>query len=363
MFMLPDFKHDLWEVLARTHKKIFLYGMGNGADKILSVCTKKGIPVEGFFANDAFVRGQSFHGKRVMTFAEVKETYGAENLLALLSFGTARPEVLSLICSVAGCCELYAPDVPVCGETLFDRAFYLAHRKELEETRALFSDEESRFIFDRVLSYKLTGKISYLLEAVSDPRAVWKTLILPQKAHTVADLGAYTGDTAAALLAAPGSEIRKIYAIEPDRRNFQKLSAFAEKEKNAAIIPIRAAAWDQKEELAFRSSGNRNATLSAAGNPAHLERVPGERPDELLDSVPIDFIKYDVEGAEREALLGSAGILQKDRPLLALSLYHRSKDLFALPLLLKEHFPFYRHFYLRRFAGLPAWDIILFAKA
>ena len=54
---------DLWQYLASTDKKIVMYGMGNGADKILAVCERYGIEIADFFASDGFVRGHSFHGK------------------------------------------------------------------------------------------------------------------------------------------------------------------------------------------------------------------------------------------------------------------------------------------------------------
>ena len=43
-----------------------------------------------------------------------------------------------------------------------------------------------------------------------------------------------------------------------------------------------------------------------------------------------------------------------------MSAYHRSADLFRLPLLVHELNPGYR-LYLRRMAGVPAWDINLYA--
>ena len=60
---MPKFE-DLWSHLAATDKSIVMYGMGNGADKILSVCRERGIEVKDFFASDGFVRGHSFYGKR-----------------------------------------------------------------------------------------------------------------------------------------------------------------------------------------------------------------------------------------------------------------------------------------------------------
>ena len=62
---------DLWQTLktaSDSGRPILLYGMGNGADKILTVCEAYGIPVADFFASDGFVRGHSFHGKVVLSF-------------------------------------------------------------------------------------------------------------------------------------------------------------------------------------------------------------------------------------------------------------------------------------------------------
>ena len=83
--------NDLWTYLASSSKPIVMYGMGNGADKILKVCDRKGIEIKDFFASDGFVRGQLFHGSRVMSFSEVREKYNRETCVILLAFGSANP--------------------------------------------------------------------------------------------------------------------------------------------------------------------------------------------------------------------------------------------------------------------------------
>ena len=90
-----------------------------------------------------------------------------------------------------------------------------------------------------------------------------------------------------------------------------------------------------------------------------MRTVEAECPDAVLSGSRVDYIKYDVEGAEREALLGSAETIKTFRPRLLVSLYHRSEDLYELPLLLRALCPDYR-MYLRRFAYVPAWDINLY---
>ena len=66
---------DLWTHLTKSSKKIVLYGMGDGADKILDVCNEKGIEVCGVFASDEFVRYQSFRGFTVKKYSELKNEF------------------------------------------------------------------------------------------------------------------------------------------------------------------------------------------------------------------------------------------------------------------------------------------------
>lgn len=110
-----------------------------------------------FFCLRRLVRGQYFHGKQVMSYAQVQQKY--DDFIVLLSFATSRAEVIEQILSIANERELYAPDVPVFGDQLFDGAFYEQHKSKIEQTRALLADERSKEIYDQVIEYKLTGKL------------------------------------------------------------------------------------------------------------------------------------------------------------------------------------------------------------
>ena len=320
----------------------------------------------GVFASDGFARGNLFHGMPVRTWAEIKAQYGAQNVIVLLSFGTSRPEVLENILRIRAEAELYAPDVPAFGDTLFTRPFFEAHKADFEAARALLSDEESRRIFDNVLSYKLTGDISYLLNAENDEDEIFETIIRPKAIKTAADLGAYNGDTVRLLLAKGEGNLDTVWAMEPDARNYKKLELYAAGETRARVIPVNAGAWNKEETLFFDKSGNRNASFeqnrsqSLADRPTKVSEVKALPLDKVLDGARVDYIKYDVEGSEREALDGSLDTLTQHAPTLLVSLYHRSEDIFALPLYVKAIAPHYKGFYLRRLRGIPAWDLNLY---
>lgn len=353
----------LWEYLQRTDKTIVMYGMGNGADKILAICERYGISVSDFFASDGFVRGHMFHGKRVLSYSEACEKYGKENMIVLLSFASSLPDVLSNIYRIADECELYAPDVPVCGDNLFNSEFVSQNADKISAAEKLLCDEKSVSVYRDVVNYKASGDIRLLRDGHSDFSEVYGLLGAESFEH-IADLGAYNGDTLREITPyAP--KLKTAIAFEPDRRNHKKLSEYAESVERFRITPLKLAAWSGKETLLFDGSGNRNSTLIsgdsiAVSKPQKVVEVEADSLDNVLAGERVDYIKYDVEGSEKEAILGSVKTIKAHSPALMISLYHRSEDIFELPLLIHELCPDYK-FYIRRREYVPAWDTVLVA--
>ena len=104
---------------------------------------------------------------------------------------------------------------------------------------------------------------------------------------------------------------------------------------------LNAAAWEKDLVLTFANRAGRHSSLSERGREVAARSV-----DSILDGKPCTVIKMDVEGAEREALLGSSRTIEKYKPRLMISLYHRNEDIFSLPLLIKKLNPDYK-IYLR----------------
>ena len=355
--LLPE--KDVWQTLQKSRKHIYLYGTGNGADKIIAVCESYGIAVEGFFASDDFVRGQSFHGKRVMKFSEVVAMHGAQNVAVLVSFASALPEVMANVHAVAEVCETLIPEVPVRGETLFTLDYAREHATELQQVYDLLADERSRQVYADVIRFRLTGELSLLRSTEDDKEAVMRSLLHPQSYRSYCDVGAYDGDTIEELLSmAP--HLTRIHAVEPDRRNFRKLSDCVAALPDTVRVSLHhCAAWDCEAELLFDDSGNRNAGYDPSAR--KTAAVQGMPIDALLGGEAVDYIKYDVEGSDAQALDGTAATIRAHKPDLLLSLYHRTEDIFALPLQLHRLCPDYR-LYLRRYPYIPAWDLNLYAS-
>lgn len=322
--------------------------MGDGADKILAQLEKRGATAAGFFASDGFVRGQTFHGQPVMTFAQAEERFS--DFIIVLAFGTSRPEVLARVAQYGQKHELLAPDVPVYGGEIFDKAYYRRHRQALAEVYGRLADPLSKKVFEHVIAYKITGEPACLIQVETPRERAVRELLKPRRGDCFVDAGACKGDTVEEFLRLCGEGYGEITALEPDPKNFQKLCRWA------APFPrvrcLNAAAWDGEETLTLTGRAGRQTSLCRQGTGRPVRGAPIDR----LDIRPPTLIKYDVEGAEARALAGSQKLIRAYGPRLNLALYHRSEDLFRLIPQVLSYYPDYR-VYLRKHPGLPAWDV------
>jgi len=357
-FIVPDNLQptlDVWTRLSETKKPIIMYGMGDGAEKILAVMERYSIKPTDFMASDEFVRGHSFKGFRVKKLSEIEELY--KDFIVVICFGSALPEVMEHIEQISAKYETVAPDVPVIGEGLFDGDYISDHEFEIMKLKNILSDEQSGKCLDLLMKYRISGDIGTLRQAET-PKEEMLDMLKIGYGETYVDLGAYDGDTIEEFLRLTNKRFNKIYALEPDRRSFAKLRRRLYYISSALLTAKNAAVWSSDTQLMFYNKAGRSSSFTAniseqtKGKGYETEAVTV---DSLLDGKPATLIKYDVEGAEKEALIGSEQTIRKYKPRLIVSVYHRVGDLIELPLMIHEMNPDYK-FYLRHHPYIPAWD-------
>lgn len=167
------------------------------------------------------------------------------------------------------------------------------------------------------------------------------------------DCGAFNGDTAI-MFAQKHPSYKKIYAYEPDPVIFNSL---AKNTSDLRIAPFNKGVFSKTCTLSFDIQNNGCSSLDCKGQ----TQIEVEAIDDLLsiETNPITFIKMDIEGSELEALKGSSAIIQKDKPKLAICVYHKANDLFAIPEFIKSLRSDYK-FYLRNHQMIPE-DTVLYA--
>lgn len=350
---------SVWDYLAEAKKPIVMYGMGDGAEKILAVMERYGIKPAEFMASDEFVRGHSFKGYKVKKLSEIEKQY--DDFIIVVCFGTQLPEVLERIGEIAEKHEILAPDVPVIGEGLFDSDYISDNECNIMLLRPLLADDLSREVFDKLMKYRITGNIG-ILRSCETPQSEAMELLKIGRNETYVDLGAYNGDTIEQFLRLTDKQFEKIYALEPDKRNYSKMRRRHYCLGSGVFEHYNAAAWSEDTTLTFYSKSGRNSALTdnrSIETKGRVTEVEGKSVDSMLGGKKATVIKYDVEGSEEQALLGSAETIARYKPRLIVSLYHRTEDMIKLPLLIHELNPEYK-LYLRHHPYIPAWDTNLY---
>lgn len=164
------------------------------------------------------------------------------------------------------------------------------------------------------------------------------------------DVGAADGDTVMEFMKRR-KMWKRIVAIEPDSRNFSELSKIAN--PHDRVTKFNMAVSDFDGATSFASFGDYSSHIDSTGltNQCTVKKL-----DSVAFSSPPTYIKMDVEGSELEALWGARKLIKEHSPVLAICAYHKSDDLWSIPLLIHALNPDYQLF-LRRY-GEGAFEIV-----
>lgn len=200
------------------------------------------------------------------------------------------------------------------------------------------SDFPSRREFLKILSYKVTGCEKVLkFSSANTYEQYFPEFINFNKKSVLVDVGAYVGDTIKNFIQTK-KNFKKIIAFEPDKKNFRELEKNFINDKRIKVFNNALGSENtlkkfnsSKDKSKFDENGNQFVSVIS------------------LDSLNItpDFIKVDIEGGEKQFILGSKNTIAKHKPQLAICVYHRPEDFFYLTDLIlsinKEYKVYFRH--------------------
>lgn len=214
--------------------------------------------------------------------------------------------------------------------------------KKINEFQKLLSDEKSKEILDKIVMLRKTLDTKYYI-APSDTEYFPSDIpmLSSTKEINFIDCGAYIGDTIKELMQQT-SNVKSTISFEPDNTNLIKLkkqlSILSSQFPDTDFLVYPAGVYSKNDVLRFSNSGiNSSASLDDSSS---FEVSVVSLDTVILNSNP-NFIKMDIEGAEKEAIIGATKTIKKYKPNLAICLYHKPADLWELPLLINEIEPSY----------------------
>lgn len=162
--------------------------------------------------------------------------------------------------------------------------------------------------------------------------------VFPQRGDCILDIGAFRGETAI-VFADQIESCGKIYAFEPIKGSFEIMKKnIAENKLEEVIHPVNMGCSDRARQtlaVSVDSGAPWNFISEDDGTiSVNLTTIDDFAAKNKIQK--IDFIKMDVEGFECDAIKGGEQVIRRDRPRMAIALYHTSNDLFTIPKLVKE---------------------------
>jgi FkbM family methyltransferase len=353
------------DLLAGSHG-VVLVGAGKVGQEFLGVLLACGMPVFAFTDNNAAKWGHAIADLPVLAPEDAVRQFG-QRAVFLVTIGRVGPAAAD-VCrqfSTLGAHRVvhFIPAIQLIPGIW--PQFFLApdafSGDDLESCLAaygLFQDGPSRDLFVAHLRWRTTLDPSALPTPEYDNQYFPSAFIAPRHCATFVDIGAYTGDTLAAVSRFAGDSLGAYFGFEPDPRNYDSLVAQAaeltRRREDLRVVTRRIAIGAAHGTISFAGDGAATSQVSATGT-EHVECAP-------LDSLDVShpsYVKIDVEGAEDDVLRGAAETLGRWKPTVAIATYHRPKDLFALPLWLARNAPDYQ-FYLRSH-GDAGIDLVCYA--
>lgn len=155
-----------------------------------------------------------------------------------------------------------------------------------------------------------------------------------ESGDVVIDAGACWGDTTLhfAHRVGPGGSVHAFECLE------ENLAIYGDNlqrnpDLGARIELERRALWSETgQKLNFVANGPGSRVSAARGDAgSEVSTVSLDDYAEEAGIARVDFIKMDIEGAEQRALDGAEYILRRDRPKLAISVYHKPEDITEIP--------------------------------
>lgn len=308
----PNKEEEFFSRIKKTGKRVVVFGAGIRGQKICNICANMEIPVDFFCDSNAALEEARHHGKLPVITPNKLNEYGLlGDHIIIVSPRYGYGDIVNMLLDIGG-----------------DRGNIFVYADCLRDSL------EKQYFEDGIIQF--------------------------EENEVFIDAGCYDFDTSKIFISKMhglGLKIKKIYAFEPDPVCFCKCKNRADLVGFNDIELVQAGVWSSDSYISFEALGNDSSHIVQNGEvSSDLIRTT------TLDSYikeKVSFIKMDVEGAELEALKGAKNIILRDKPKLAICLYHKEEDMWEIPYYIKTLVPEYK-LYIRHYSNCET-ETVLYA--
>lgn len=346
-----DFERRMLDNLSN-YDEIIIFGAGIGGRQTYELLKSKGLAekIRAFSDNHQEKIGFYYMGCPVIAPDEIIQKY---SLALILVSSTAFNIILEQLIEMGIDRRniYYFQPAGISLEQKHDMSFIRQNIQKFEFIYQLLQDEESRLIFRCLLNYRITKSTKWLdrLNGViqNEDKQYFDRRILDEYVFEdgFVDAGAYTGDTLDSFYKHFPQWKGNYYCLEASDEIYRQLNKKIKQMPLRKIYAYKYAVWSEIGKLRFDSNScGKGSRISDEGELVNCAPL-----DELLSDRNIDFIKMDIEGAEKRALMGARQLICRNHPILAVCIYHKPEDFFEIPMVIEDISGDEYEYYIRQY--------------
>ncbi len=225
---------------------------------------------------------------------------------------------------------------------LFDELMFGRHKDEILEVYDMLANEKSKEQYAKIVIARLQG--SDIEEELVEEQQYFckKEFKRKNNNETFVDVGAYVGDTIERYINIREGICGKMYGFEPNidsyhafQKRIQRLNAEWALPEDKIIAVNAGVGKENGKACVFLDPGREesSARISMEEDGLDIEIVSL---DSYFSNQTVGLIKADVEGFEMEVLQGAQMVIKRDKPKIAICIYHKASDLWEIPRLIKS---------------------------
>jgi FkbM family methyltransferase len=352
-------------------RKLVLFGAGQNAAQIIATYFPLGSKIEFIVDNNSGKWGKTLlnipivspdnlktHSDEYVVLITIGGHYNSYSVIRQLKRMGIKNYYHKALLQFQSLAETY--DSPWVNDFTQFNAFQLIedNKDNISKVRAFLTEEKSLFVYDAMIE-----KMKYSFKDYSDiceelGDEYFNDGVFEYGDEEVfVDGGAYDGTDTIQFADMLGSRLKKAILFEPDYTSYLRTKNNLSKYLTADRYSLYNVGLSNKNTQAvFFSSGGEDARI-LENSTTQSGGVEIACFDNFQFSENITFIKLDIEGAELSALQGMAETIRLNKPKLAISLYHKTEDLWTLPLYIKQLVPEYRLFIRHHYTGYQAKEL------
>lgn len=316
-----------------SNRDVLIYGAGNTA-VLYEACFKiEEISPVYFIDSNPEKHGKFFQGKKIIYIDEV-DSLCSDPIIFICSAQDQICRDIRKLLQTKGY-ENYTVDEYV----------FAKNSEKILQIFDILEDDVSKATYADIILTRMGKKMQNQELVFHNPYFELKKFAKRDAAEVFVDCGAYVGDTIEQYLDAKSGVFGKIYAFEPDEINCDALKYRVERLKREwaigenRITIVHGGIGEKKAQLQMRTVQNKSDRLGAglSMNSENFDNgVDVYAIDDYFSEVRISFLKADIESFEESMLRGGKEVIKRDKPRIAICIYHNASDMYRIPLLLRE---------------------------